>query len=111
MIGRIRQKLGGVEITPTGWVVIVLIPVSLAVSLAGPRSAQTPAFVVLLIVALAAVTAAGGSLRGNRYKGLAQRRRDFRPRDREDGVAQVAEADDSAWQRERERREREGRNS
>ncbi len=97
------------RLTPLAWVLMVVVLACAALFVAGPSSAQTPALVIGLLVLLVAL---GGSLTGGKGgltgKSLADRQAEFHA-PRRDYVDAPAAEDEELWQREHERRERDGR--
>jgi hypothetical protein len=99
-------------VTPLGGLIVLIVVISVGILLAGPHSMQAPALGVGVLGLTAIVFGASGvaSRGGYRSRSLSQRRVEFRGVDRDAKLSQEpSEADDAAWTRERERRERDGR--
>jgi hypothetical protein len=114
-MNRVRRVLSSWRITGLGWVFVAIVPAAFLLAALGPSDLRTPALIVGVLVLFVIVSEGAGSARfgGGRFGGLAggsQRER----RERLSGlgtgappISESVEADESAWQRERERRERE----
>jgi hypothetical protein len=99
MVGRLRSLTSSWRITPLGWIVMVVVPALILLAAFGPAVVQVPAFIVGLLI-LAGVAAEGlGGLGNYRFWGRSS------GGDASAQVTEAAEADEYAWQRERERRE------
>jgi hypothetical protein len=100
---RFRRLVASVHVTFLGVVLLVVLVVSSGVALLGSRSLQGPALAAAIVVLFVMVMGAfPGGLRGLR----------LRPRElSEEARSQVLDEaeDEAAWQRERERRERDHR--
>ncbi len=110
-MGRLRRRLSSYTITPAGWFVVGLAPVAILLAIFGPSGVRTPAFVVAVILLLAAASeGAGAQRRGGLTSSKERQLRITKASRRSSGptVTTAAEADEDAWQRERERRERDG---
>jgi hypothetical protein len=116
----LRRRLAAWSVSPLGWLAIALIPVCALLTLVGPKAVQTPALIVgLLVLALVASEGAGvGLFSLNRSRGglgsitgVGSIRSERREPPSGAGsatslVSAPVEADEAAWQAERERRER-----
>jgi membrane protein implicated in regulation of membrane protease activity len=105
---RIRHFFAALKVSPAGWVLVVVVPVSLLLAYLGPAAVQTPAFVVAAFALAAVLTEALGAAGRGRGLSSSRERREFaeraakaRPVSNEAPV----EAGEDAWRRERERRE------
>jgi hypothetical protein len=109
---RIRHFIATLTITPAGWVLVAVVPVCVLFAFLGPAGTQAPAFflgaLALGMVAMEGMGMArfGGS--GGGRKNFRERREFAQRAARSSPTSNEApvEADETAWQRERERRER-----
>jgi hypothetical protein len=109
-VRRLKLSVGSISLTPLGALVLVVLLSSIATALAGPKPAQTPAFILAVLILLLAAGGLSGGRHGRSTKSLADRRAEFGARSRSDpNDATADEADEQLWRRERERRERDGR--
>ncbi len=94
-----RRKLSSWKITPLGWLLVSVVPVALVLGFVGPSSVRVPALVVAVVVLYFVVSDVFEieSVSISRKRGVGNRN---------DYVSAPIEADESAWQREREKRER-----
>lgn len=100
------RRLGSIHVTGLGWVVLLLIPASLAVFVFGPSGAQAPALIVAALLLLAVV--GGGFSRRSGLTGVERAASEFPSKRRSEPIETEA-YDPGAWQRERERREGDAR--
>jgi hypothetical protein len=100
---RLRRLVGSMRVTPVGWLLLVVAVVSLGLALFGSHSVQAPALIVAAAAVFVMVLGAfPGGLRGAGFRYLGSRS--------EPEAQALNDVDDqAAWQRERERREHDGR--
>jgi hypothetical protein len=115
-VRRLRQYLASITITPIGAVVLGVLVVACGLFAFGPSSVQAPAMFVgaiLLIGVVGGVPFGRGGAGAWRKPGLAERRREFGPRDHQDIAAPAAggQAEEELWRKERERYAQDRRSS
>jgi hypothetical protein len=102
------RRLASFHITVLGWILLVLVPIAILLAVLGPHAMQVPAFIAAAVLALFVV---GGTFSGMRgypnTEAVSRAATEFRPRARSVPIEQET-YDPQAWQRERERRERDG---
>jgi hypothetical protein len=112
-MARLSRAIRSVRVTPLAIGLLAVLAVSAGVAAFGPKHAQLPAFIVAVVVlAIFAVGAFPGGLRGGRLKHLPERQEQFHAREREQSESSPDPAlEAQLWQRERERYEREDKPS
>jgi len=108
-MSRFRRLLSSWQITVLGWVFIAIIPAAFLVAALGPSGLRTPALIVGVLALFVVASEGSGSGRFGGLAGGTQRERRERLSSLRTGappISESVEADESAWQRERERRER-----
>ncbi len=101
---RVRERLRSYSLTPVGRLLLLLLIASIVVIAVGPHHDQKPAFVVLVLAALAIVVPFGGmGRRADLGRPLAQRREEFHPIDRQVREEESSAEQDRLWAAERER--------
>jgi hypothetical protein len=109
-MNRFRRVLSSWRITGLGWVFVAIVPAAFLLAALGPSDLRTPALIVGVLVLFVIVSEGAGSGRFGGLAGGSQRERRERLSGLRTGappISESVEADESAWQRERERRERE----
>jgi hypothetical protein len=94
-----RRRLSSWKITPLGWLLVLVVPVALVLALFGPGSVRIPALVVAVVVLYFVV----GDVFEIDSVSIGRRGRVGK---RADYVSAPVEADETAWRREREKREK-----
>jgi hypothetical protein len=107
-MSRILRRLSSYRVTPLGWVFLVVIVAALALGFFGPHVCRVPGLAIGLI-GLALVVAENAGVGRNRGLPTALREAPGDPSAARPTEPAAREADEEAWQRERDRREREGR--
>jgi hypothetical protein len=101
---RLRRYLGSLSITPIGSVLLSAFALSCLLGLLGSSSVRAPALTAAGVIALIMLGGLSGGKRGRSTKGLAERRAEFGPVDRnasDDPLPRQAE--EELWRKERER--------